>query len=103
MVNGGEQKPRTRMGARAHGPRRGRRPGTWLGLPRSAGRRSSYAYGLAGLAMLALWGAWSLGVVGCSGPGSGYARIAESPGSLFANMRQSPEEISLRVRKSRLS
>ncbi|HZK14858.1 MAG TPA: tetratricopeptide repeat protein, partial [Desulfobaccales bacterium] len=44
--------------------------------------------------MLALWGAWSLGVVGCTGPGPGYSRIAESPGSLFANMRQSPEEIS---------
>ena len=94
MVYGGEQKPGATTGARAHGPRRGRRPGTGPGLPRSAGRRSSGVYGLAGLAVLALWGAWSLGVVGCSGPGSGYGRIEESPGSLFANMRQSPEEIS---------
>ena len=94
MDYGGEQKPGAAMGARAHGPRRGRRPGTRPGLPRSAGRRSSGVYGLAGLAVLALWGAWSLGVVGCSGPGSGYGRIGETPGSLFANMRQSPEEIS---------
>ncbi|MBU4232158.1 MAG: LytR C-terminal domain-containing protein [Proteobacteria bacterium] len=35
-----------------------------------------------------------MGVVGCTGPGSGYSRIGESPGSLFANMRQSPEEIA---------
>ena len=94
MVYGGEQKPGATTGARPHGPRRGRRPGTGPGLPRSAGRRSSGVYGLAGLAVLALWGAWSLGVVGCTGPGSGYGRIEESPGSLFANMRQSPEEIS---------
>ena len=94
MVYGGEQKPGAAMGARARGPRRGRRPGTGPGLPRSAGRRSSGVYGLAGLAVLALWGAWSLGVVGCTAPGSGYGRIGETPGSLFANMRQSPEEIS---------
>ena len=94
MVYGGEQKPGATMGARPHGPRRGRRPGTGPGLPRSAGRRSSGGYVLAGLAVLALWGAWSLGVVGCSGPGSGYGRIEETPGSVFANMRQSPGEIS---------
>ena len=78
MVYGGEQKPGATMGAR----------------PRSAGRRSSGGYVLAGLAILALWGVWSLGVVGCTGPGSGYGRIEETPGSLFANMRQSPGEIS---------
>ena len=94
MVSGGVQKPGATTGARPHGTRRGRRPGTGPGLPRSAGRRSPGGYLLAGLAVLALCGAWSLGVVGCTGPGSGYARIAESPGSLFANMRQSPEEIS---------
>ena len=94
MVNGGEQKSGAAMGARAHGPRRGRRPGSGQELPRPAGRRSSNGYGLAGLAMLALWGAWSLGVVGCTGPGSGSGRIETTPGSVFANMRQSPEEIS---------
>jgi hypothetical protein len=82
MVYGGEQKPGATTGARPHGPRRGRRPGSGRG------------YGLAGLAVLALWGVWSLGVVGCSGPGSGYARIEGTPGSLFANLRQSPGEIS---------
>ena len=35
-----------------------------------------------------------MGVVGCTGPGSGYSRMTKSHGSLFANMRQSPEEIS---------
>jgi Tfp pilus assembly protein PilF len=33
---------------------------------------------LAGLAALALLGAWSLGVVGCTGPGSGYTRIEDA-------------------------
>ena len=94
MVNGGVQKSGAAMGARARGPRRGRPPGTGPGLPRSAGRRSSGAYGLAGLAVLALWGAWSLGVVGCTAPGAGYGRIEEPPGSVLANLRQSPGEIS---------
>jgi hypothetical protein len=49
---------------------------------------------LAGLAVLALWGAWSLGVVGCTGSGLGYTRMAPPPGTLFANMRYSPDEIS---------
>lgn len=88
MANGREQKPGAAIGARAYGPRRWRRPGTGPELPRSAGRRSSGVYGLASLAVLALWGAWSLGVVGCSGPGSGLG------GSVLTNMRQSPEEIS---------
>jgi len=92
MVYGGAQKPETTTEARPHGPRRGRRTGP--GLPRSASRRPSGAYRLGVLAVLALWGAWSLAVVGCSVPGSDYARIAKSPGSLLANMRQSPEEIS---------
>ncbi len=94
MVNGGEQKPGIAMGARAHGPRRGRRPGTGQGLLRSAGRRSSCGYVAAGLAVLALLGAWSLGVVGCTAPGSGYGRMEDTPGSFFANVRQSPGEIS---------
>ena len=88
MVNGGVQKPGTAMGSRAHGPRRGRRLGIGPGLPRSAGPRSSGGYVVAGLAVLALWGAWSLGVVGCTGPGSGLG------GSVLANMRQSPGEIA---------
>ena len=92
MDYGGEQKPGTAMGARV--PRRGRRPGTGPGWPRPAGRKSSGAYVLAGLALVALWGAWSLGVVGCSAPGSGYSRIGEAPCSVLAYMRQSPEEIS---------
>ena len=100
MVNGGEQKPRTRMGARAHGPRRGRRPGTGPGLPGSAGRRSSGGYVLAGLAVLTFLGAWSLGVVGCTGPGSGYSRIEETPGSVLANMRLSSGEISRLARNA---
>jgi Flp pilus assembly protein TadD len=94
MDYGGAQKPGAAMGARARGPRRGRRPGSGPGLSRTAGRKSSGVYGLGGLAVLALWGAWSLGVVGCSAPGSGYGWIGETPGALFANMRQSPEEIS---------
>ena len=94
MVNGGEQKPGAAMGARAHGSRRGRRPGTVQGLLRSAGRRSSCGYALAGLAMLAFLGAWSLGVVGCTAPGSGYGRLEDTPGSVFANLRQSPGDIS---------
>jgi tetratricopeptide (TPR) repeat protein len=49
---------------------------------------------LASLAVLSFLGVWSLGVVGCTGPGSGYSRTGETSGSLFANMRQSPEEIS---------
>ena len=49
---------------------------------------------LAGLAVLAFLGAWSLGVVGCTAPGSGYGQIKETPGSVLANMRQSPGDIS---------
>jgi len=94
MVYGGEQKPGATAGTRPHGPRRGRRPGTGPGLPRSAGRRSSGGYGLAGLAVLALLVAWSLGVVGCTAPGPGYGRIAGSPGSVLASLRQSPGEIA---------
>ena len=94
MVYGGEQKPGATTRARPHSTRRGPRPGTGPGLPRSAGRRSSAGYVLAALALLALWGAWSLAVVGCSGPWPGYSRTGETSGSLFANMRQSPEEIS---------
>ena len=49
---------------------------------------------LAGLAVLALLGAWSLGVVGCTAPGSGYGRTEDTSGSFLANLRQSPGEIS---------
>ncbi len=94
MVNGGELKPGAAMGARAHGPRRGRRPGIGLGLPGSAGRRSSGGYAVAGLAVLAFLGAWSLGVVGCTASGSGYGQIKGTPGSVLANMRLSSGEIS---------
>ncbi|MBM4300676.1 MAG: tetratricopeptide repeat protein [Deltaproteobacteria bacterium] len=94
MGNGGEQKPGAAMGSRDRGYCRGRRSGVGQGLARSGGRRSSGGYGLAGLAVLALWGAWSLGVVGCTGPGSGYGRIEDTPGSALANMRLSPGEIS---------
>jgi Tfp pilus assembly protein PilF len=93
MVYGGGQKPGTAMEARARGPRRGLILGPGAGR-RPAGRRVSGGYVLAGLALLALWGAWSLGVVGCSSPGSGYTRTEDTSGSLFANMRQSPAEIS---------
>jgi hypothetical protein len=82
MVNGGEQKPGAVMRARAYGPRLGRRPGTVQGLLRFAGRRSSCGYALAGLAMLAFFGAWSLGVVGCTAPGSGNGRLHQSPGDI---------------------
>ena len=94
MVNGGEQRSGAAMGARTHGPRRGRRPGTVQGLLHSACCRSSCGYALAGLAILAFLGAWSLGVIGCSAPGSGYGRIEDTPGSFVANLRQSPGEIS---------
>ena len=94
MVNGGEQKPDAAMGPRAHGPRRGRRSGTVQGLLRSACRRSSCGYALAGLAALAFLGAWSLGVVGCTAPGSGYGRTEDTSGSFLANLRQSPGDIS---------
>ena len=89
MVYGGVQKPGITTGARPHGRRR--RPGTGLGMLRFASRRS---FGVYGLAVLALWGAWSLGMIGCSGPGLGYSPLTESSGSLFTNMRQSPEDIS---------
>ena len=94
MVNGGEQKPGAATGARAHGPRRGRRPGTVQGLLHSACRRFSCGYALAGLAALAFLGAWSLGVVGCTAPGSGYTRGEDTSGSFLANLRQSPGEAS---------
>jgi len=94
MVNGGEQKPGTAMGSRAHGPRRGRRPGTGPGLSRSVRRRSAYGYVAAGLAVLALLGAWSLGVAGCTARGSGYARMKETPGSFFTTLRLSSGEIA---------
>ncbi len=76
MVNGGEQKPGAAAGARAHGP------------------RSSRSYALAGLAVLAFLGAWSLGVVGCTGPGSGYTRGDATSGSFLANAPQSPGDTS---------
>ena len=93
MVNGGEQQPGVALGARAHSPPRGRRPGTGPGLPGSAGRRSAGRYAVAGLAVLAVLGAWSLGAVGCSAL-LGYGQINEDPGSFFANMRLSSGEIS---------
>jgi thioredoxin-like negative regulator of GroEL len=92
MVNGGEQKPGAALGPHARGPRRGRQPGSSQLLPRSAGRRSSGGYLAAGLAVLALLGAWSLGVAGCTAGGSDYARTGED--SVLARMRQSPGEIS---------
>jgi thioredoxin-like negative regulator of GroEL len=76
MVNGGEQKPGAAAGARAHGP------------------RSSRGYALAGLAVLAFLGTWSLGVVGCTGPGSGYTRGDATSGSFLDNVRQSPGDAS---------
>ena len=80
----GESKNRAQpRGLGLTAPAAGRRPGTGPGLPRSAGRRSSGGYGLAGLAVLALLGAWSLGVVGCTAPGSGYGRIEETPGAFL--------------------
>jgi thioredoxin-like negative regulator of GroEL len=82
------------MGTRDHSPRRGRRPGTGPGLPGSAGRSSSRGYVVASLAVLVLLGAWSLGVAGCTGRGSGYARMGETPGTVWTNVRQSPGEIS---------
>ncbi len=94
MVKGGGQKPGAATGARAHGPRRGRRPGPGRGclvLP-AAGPLAGYA--LAGLAVLAFLGAWSLGVVGCTGPGSGYTRTEDTSGSFLANVRQSPGDAS---------
>ena len=94
MVNGGEQKPGAATRARAHGPRRGRRPGTVQELLHSACRRSSRGYALAGLAMLAFLGAWSLGLVGCTAPGSGYTRGEDASGSFLANVRQSPGDTS---------
>jgi tetratricopeptide (TPR) repeat protein len=94
MLNGGEQKPGAAAGARAYGPRRGCRPGTVQGLLHSACRRPSRGYALAGLAFLAFLGAWSLGVVGCTAPGSGYTRGEDASGSFLANLRQSPGDIS---------
>ncbi len=90
MVNWGKQKPGVATGARAPG----RRSGTGPELPQSAGRKSSGGYAVAALAVLALWGAWSLGVVGCTASGSGYGKIKGPPGSFVANMRLSPGEIS---------
>jgi Flp pilus assembly protein TadD len=92
MVNGGEQKPAAVMGPRARG--RGRRPKTGQRLLYSAGRRSSAGYVAAGLAVLALAGAWSLGLAGCTAGGPGYGRMGDASGSALAKMRQSPGEIS---------
>jgi len=63
------------------------------GIAWFAGRRSSGGYAVAGLALLAFLGAWSLGVVGCSAL-LGYGQINEAPGSLFTNMPLSSGEIS---------
>jgi hypothetical protein len=92
MVNGGEQKPVAVMGPRVRG--RGRRPTTGQRLLRSAGRRSSAGYVAAGLAVLALAGAWALGLAGCTAGGPGYGLMGEASGSALAKMRQSPGEIS---------
>jgi tetratricopeptide (TPR) repeat protein len=94
MVNGGEQQPSGVMGLRARGLRRGRRPASGQRLPRLAGRRSSAGYVTAGLAVLALLGAWSLGVAGCTAGGPGYTRMEAASDSVLAKMRQSPGEIS---------
>jgi cytochrome c-type biogenesis protein CcmH/NrfG len=94
MVNGGEQISGAVMGPRARGRRHGRRPGTEQVLDHSAGRRSSGGYVAAVLAVLALLGAWSLGVAGCTAGGSGYARLEEGSSSVLARMRLSPGEIS---------
>ena len=94
MVNGGEQKPGAATGARAHGPRRGRRPGTVQELLHSAYRRSSRGYALAGLALLAFLSAWFLGMVGCTTPGSGYTRGEDTSGSFLADLPQSSGETS---------
>jgi len=101
MVNGGEQKPGGARRAGTPGLSRGGHPGTGQESPFSAGRRSSWGYGFACLAVLALLGAWSLGVVGCSAPGSGYGRMEEASGSVLARMRQSPGEISRLQRNAR--
>ena len=81
MVNGGEQKPSAATRPRAHGPRR-------------PPHRSSCGYALAGLVVLAFLGAWSLGVVGCTAPGSGYTSGEDPSRSFLANLRQSPGDIS---------
>ena len=78
----GESKNRRSQGL-GSGPRRGRRPGTGQRSLRSAGRSSSWGYVSAGLAVLALLGAWSLGAVGCTAPGSGYGRMGVDPRLFF--------------------
>jgi hypothetical protein len=55
---------------------------------------------LAGMAALALWGAWSLSVVGCA-PGSGYGRTDAAAGFSFPNVRPSPGEFSRLERNAR--
>ena len=94
MVNGGEQKPGAALGPRPRGRRWSRRSASGQRLLRVAGRRSSAGYVAAGLAVLALLGAWSLGVAGCTAGGSGYARMEEPSGSVLAKMRLSSGEIS---------
>ena len=69
------------------------RPGIGPGLPRSVSRSSAYGYVAAGLAVLVLLGAWSLGVAGCTARGSGYGRMEVTPGA-FPTLRLSSGEIS---------
>jgi thioredoxin-like negative regulator of GroEL len=94
MVNGGEHKAGRSLWTRAHGCRGGGRPGGGQGVLLPAWPWSFCGYAAACLAVLAVLGAWSLGVVGCTPPGARTGWADETPGSFFASLRPSHGEIA---------
>ena len=94
MIKGGKQKLDEARDPGAGGPLRGCRPKTRQFLPGLAVARTAGKYGMASLVVLALWGALSLGVVGCSALFSLFGWQGAGPGDFAANARLSPEEIN---------
>jgi Flp pilus assembly protein TadD len=94
MIKGKKQKLDEARGPGAGGPIRRGRPKirqllSGLGLSRTAGK-----YGMATLVVLALWGALSLGVFGCSTLLSLFGWQRAGSGNFAANVGLSPEEIT---------
>lgn len=100
MIKGEKQKLDEARGPGAGGPLRGRRPKTRQILPGLAVGRTVGKYGMASLVALALWGALSLGVVGCSALFSFFGWQRPGPGDFAANVRLSPEEINRLTRNA---
>jgi Flp pilus assembly protein TadD len=100
MIKGGKQNLDEAKGPAAGGPLRGRGPKTRQLLPGLALGRTVGKYGMASLVVLALWGALSLGVVGCSALSSLFGWQRAGPGDFAANARLSPEEINRLARNA---